>query len=222
MSLLVGPHDGRPALVQGRPLEEATAAMILVHGRGASAGSIVELRRVLDHPEFAYFAPEAANNSWYPHSFLAPLHRNEPGLSSGLQTIGDLVTRASDHGIQPHRIVIGGFSQGACLASEFVARNPRRYGGLLIFSGGLIGPAVTAAEYPGSLEGTPAFLGCSDRDAHIPLERVEESAAVLTGMGAAVVKQIYPNMGHTIIKDEIDRARQIVTKLPTPETERPL
>ena len=139
--------------------------MILVHGRGATAQSILELGQALDHPDFAYMAPQAADNTWYPYSFLSPLQRNEPGLSSGLEVIGGLVERAIDAGIEPDRIVIGGFSQGAWLAAEFVARNARRYGGLLVFSGGLIGPVGTERRYSGSLEGAPVFIGCSDREA---------------------------------------------------------
>lgn len=208
-----GPHQGQEVLMMGKPLEEAGAAMILVHGRGASAEDILELGTYLVQPDFAYLAPRAANNSWYPYSFLAPMNQNEPGLSSGLQMIADLVANIEAGGIPAERIIIGGFSQGACLASEFVVRNARRYGGLLAFSGGLIGPAGTPRDYPGALEGTPVFVGCSDVDFHIPLERVEETAAVLAQMGAAVNKKIYPQMGHTIIQDEIDQASLIVSSL---------
>ena len=184
--------------------------MILVHGRGATAQSILELGQALDHPDFAYMAPQAADNTWYPYSFLSPLQRNEPGLSSGLEVIGGLVERAIDAGIEPDRIVIGGFSQGACLAAEFVARNARRYGGLLVFSGGLIGPVGTERRYSGSLEGAPVFIGCSDRDSHIPLERVAETTEVLTALGASVDERIYPDMGHTVIQDELYHAWKIV------------
>ena len=208
-----GPHQGQPIHTAGRPVEQARAALILVHGRGATARSILELSTVLDHPDVAYLAPQAADHTWYPYSFLAPLQRNEPGLSSGLQAIDDVVSRIEEAGLASERIIIGGFSQGACLAGEYVARHARRYGGLLVFSGGLVGPLGTTHTYPGSLDGTPVFLGCSDRDAHIPLERVEESAAVFTDLGGEVTKKIYPGMGHTIIQDEIDEARQIVRRL---------
>jgi len=191
-------------------MEAAACAVILIHGRGASAESILELKPLLDFPDAVYLAPQASGYTWYPYSFLAPLDRNEPGLSSGLQLITDMVLRLDDTGIPAERVVIGGFSQGACLASEFVARNARRYGGLIVFSGGLIGPLGTNRSYMGSLDGTPVFLGCSDRDPHIPLERVNETADVLTSMGGSVVKQIYPDLGHTIIGDEIDHARQII------------
>ena len=205
-----GPHQGQQVVNSGKPLAEAQAAMILVHGRGATAVSILELANELHHPEFAYLAPQAADNTWYPYSFLAPMTQNEPGLSSGLQAIGELVDQVAAAGIPADRLVLAGFSQGACLASEFVARDARRYGGLLAFSGGLIGPPGTPRDYDGSLAGTPVFLGCSDVDFHIPLERVVETAAVFTKLGANVNKQIYPNMGHTIVQDEIDHANQIM------------
>jgi predicted esterase len=205
-----GPHQGQPVYFAGKPLAEAQAAMILVHGRGATAVSILELADELYHPEFAYLAPQAAGNTWYPYSFLAPLAQNEPGLSSGLQVIGDLVEQIEAAGVAADKIVLAGFSQGACLASEFVARQAQRYGGLLAFSGGLIGPPGTPRDYDGSLAGTPVFLGCSDVDFHIPLDRVEETAVILTSLGAEVNKQIYPGMGHTIVQDEIDQANRIV------------
>ena len=205
-----GPHQGQQFFTSGKPVAEAQAAMILLHGRGATAVSILELADELYHPEFAYLAPQAAGNTWYPYSFLAPMAQNEPGLSSGLQAIADLISQIEDAGIPAERIVLAGFSQGACLASEFVARHARRYGGLLAFSGGLIGPPGTPRDYDGSLTGTPVFLGCSDVDFHIPLERVEETAVTLTNLGANVNKQIYPNMGHTIVQDEINQANRIV------------
>lgn len=207
------PHQGQPLLQLGKPLNEAKAAMILVHGRGATAQSILELSGVLPHPEMAYLAPQAAGNTWYPFSFLAPMPQNQPGLDSGLQAVADAVAQVEAAGIPTDKIIIGGFSQGACLASEFVARNARRYGGLLVFSGGLIGSPGTPRNYDGSLDGTPVFIGCSDVDFHIPVERVEETAVTLTNLGAIVNKKIYPNMGHTIIQDEIDEAQKIVSGL---------
>ncbi|MCB9008882.1 MAG: dienelactone hydrolase family protein [Ardenticatenaceae bacterium] len=208
-----GPHQEQPLLQQGKPLHEAQAAMILVHGRGATAQSILELAAVLPHPEMAYLAPQAAGNTWYPYSFLAPMPQNQPGLDSGLQAVAEAVAKVEAAGIPAEKIIIGGFSQGACLASEFVARNARRYGGLLVFSGGLIGPPGTPRNYDGSLAGTPVFIGCSDVDFHIPVERVEETAVTLTHLGAVVNKKIYPNMGHTIIQDEIDQALKIVNSV---------
>lgn len=208
-----GPHQGQRVAVAGVALAEATAAMILVHGRGASAENILELADLLPHPQMAYLAPQAADYTWYPYSFLAPLAQNQPNLDSALQVLADLVAEIEAAGIPAARIVLGGFSQGACLASEFAARHARRYGGLLIFSGGVIGPPGTPCDYDGSLDGTPVFIGCSDRDMHIPKERVDETAVVLESLGAAVTKKIYPNMGHTIIQDEIDQAQQIVAQI---------
>ncbi len=213
MSNTTNPHQGQPLLRQGRPLQQAKTAMILVHGRGATAVSILELAEVLPHPEMAYLAPQAQGNTWYPQSFLALMPQNEPWLSSALQALADAVATVEAAGIPAERLILGGFSQGACLASEFVARNARRYGGLLVFSGGLIGPPGTPRNYDGSLDGTPVFIGCSDVDFHIPVERVAETAVTLTHLGASVNKKIYPNMGHTIIQDEIDQAQQIVNNL---------
>jgi predicted esterase len=208
-----GPHQGQEILTNGKPLSEANAALILIHGRGASAYDIMELGLLLGGDQFALLAPQAANNTWYPFSFLAPLANNEPYLSSALQAVSDLVTQVEAAGIPASRIILAGFSQGACLASEFVARNARRYGGLLLFSGGLIGPPGTPRDYAGSLEGMPVFIGCSDVDFHIPLERVHETTEVLTALGAQVNEKIYPDMGHTIIQDELDQAQQIVEQL---------
>jgi predicted esterase len=202
--------QGQELLTAGKALEEAQSAMILIHGRGASAYDILELGYYLAPPDMAQLAPQAANSTWYPYSFLSPLAQNEPDLSSALQVVTDLVAQVEEAGIPAEKIIIGGFSQGACLASEFAARNARRYGGLLIFSGGLIGPPGTTRTYNGSLAGTPIFIGCSDVDFHIPLQRVEETAEVLTDLGGAVTKKIYSNMGHTIIQDEIDQAHEIV------------
>ncbi len=154
-----GVHQGQPVYTAGKALTEAKGALILVHGRGATAQSILALGNELAHPDLAYLAPQAAGNTWYPHSFLMPLAQNEPYLSSALQRIGEVVAQIEAAGIQTERIILGGFSQGACLASEFVARNARRYGGLLVFSGGLIGPPGTPRDYAGSLADTPIFLG---------------------------------------------------------------
>jgi predicted esterase len=205
-----GPHQGQKLYSAGKPLAEAGAAMILAHGRGATAPSILDLAQLLHHEDLAYLAPQASGNTWYPYSFLYPIEKNEPGLSSGLQAIADVLAQVEVAGIPAEKVIISGFSQGACLASEFVARNARRYGGLLVFSGGLIGPPGTPRTYPGSLDGTPVFVGCSTADFHIPEERVHESAAVFEKMGAEVTKRLYPNMGHTIVQDEIDEAQKIV------------
>lgn len=200
-------------LAAGRPLGEATAAVILVHGRGATAEDILGLGRELGRPDLACLAPQAEGYSWYPYSFLAPLERNEPGLSSGLSLIGHLVARLEGEGIAPERTVLLGFSQGACLTLEYAARNARRYGGLVGLSGGLIGPPGTPREYQGSFDGTPVFLGCSDRDPHIPLARVKETTQVLSRMGAEVAERIYPGMGHTVVEDELERVRSLLSQL---------
>jgi len=211
-------HQSQSIAHTGQPLDQAQAALILLHGRGATAPSILLLAEELFHPAYAYVAPQAANNTWYPYTFLAPMQQNEPWLSSALARVGEVVATIEAAGIPAERIVLGGFSQGACLASEFMARNARRYGGLLAFSGGLIGPPGAPRAYAGSLDGTPVFMGCSDVDAHIPKERVEETAVVLEQMGAQVAMRLYPGMGHTINADEIDQARALLQNVLTPQT----
>jgi len=207
---VLDPHAGQPVLTAGKPLAEASGALILIHGRGATAESILELADYLPHPELAYLAPQAADYTWYPYSFLLPIARNEPYLSSALARVAAVVAQVEAAGIPPARIVLGGFSQGACLASEYVARHAQRYGGLLVFSGGLIGPEGAPRDYDGTLAGTPVFVGCSDVDPHIPIERVRETADVLTRLGARVDSRVYPRMGHTINQDEIDAAAALV------------
>ncbi len=199
----VEPHQGQAILTAGEPLEKARAAMIMVHGRGATAESILELTADFKQPGFVYIAPQAAGYSWYPNSFLAPIASNEPGLSSGLAVIADLLERLAQAGIAPEQTILLGFSQGACLSLEYAARNARRYGGLVGLSGGLIGPDDTPRDYPGSLAGTPVFLGCSDVDFHIPKERVLLTAQVLQDLGGNMTTRLYPQMGHTINRDEI-------------------
>lgn len=208
-----GQHQKQPVLTAGEPLERARAAMILVHGRGATAHDILSLSADLHQPGFAYLAPQAEDSSWYPHSFLAPLASNEPGLSSGLATITALCDQLASAGLGPERIILLGFSQGACLVLEWVARNARRYGGVAGLSGGLIGPDDTPRTYSGSLEGTPIFLGCSDQDFHIPRKRVELSSEVFQRMGAQVTLRLYPHMGHTVNQDEVQQVQHIMRKL---------
>ena len=194
----------------GRPLSEAAGAVILLHGRGGSADDILGLAGEFDLPELAYVAPEAEGRAWYPYSFLAPIQQNEPWLTKSLETVSQTVDDVVRAGISRERIVIAGFSQGACLATEFVARNAARFGGLLAFTGGLIGPPGTEFCYSGSLAGTPAFLGAGDPDPHVPWQRVQESAAVLTKLGAQVVLKRYPGMGHTVSRDEIVEAKRLI------------
>jgi predicted esterase len=208
-----GPHQNQPVFAAGKSLDQAQAALVLIHGRGATARSILTLAEELDHPEFVYLAPQAADNTWYPFSFLAPITDNEPGISSGLAAIGALVDTIVAAGIPQERILLCGFSQGACLVLEFVARNARRYGGLLGYSGGLIGPDGALRDYAGSLGGTPLFLGCSDVDFHIPKARVELTAGVFERLGGRVTMRLYPGMGHTINQDEIDFGRTMIASL---------
>lgn len=205
------PHGGQPFLFAGAKLGEAKAAMILVHGRGADAGDILGLAEYFGRPDFAYVAPEAAGHTWYPNRFLVPVEQNEPYLSSALGVLTTLVEDIGKAGIGAERLFLLGFSQGACLSLEFAARNPRRYGGVIALSGGLIGATVEASRYPGSLDGTPVFLGCSDVDPHIPLARVKESSAVMTALGAAVTERIYPGMGHTVTGDEVEEIRKMLS-----------
>lgn len=188
--------------------------MLLIHGRGASAEDILGLTHEFTLPEdLIAIAPQASGSVWYPQRFIAPLEMNEPYLSSALQRISELVNSLGNNGIPAEKIVIGGFSQGACLATEFVLRNPRRWGGLLAYSGGYIGPMGVDREPVGSLDNTPVLLGCSDIDPHIPLSRVEETARLLAATGAQVNKRIYPGMGHTINLDEIEQAQAILSVL---------
>ena len=207
---LDGPHQKNQPVRAGEEIENAKGAIIMIHGRGATAESILTLANELDASGFHLAAPQATGFQWYPNSFLAPTERNEPGLSSGLQAIFDIMADLESKGISKEKMILLGFSQGACLASEFVARHPARYGGLIAFSGGLIGDELNPDNYSGSLENTPAFFGCSDVDAHIPEERVHESADILEKLNAAVTKTIYPNMGHTINRDELQEAEKIL------------
>jgi phospholipase/carboxylesterase len=201
------PHADQPVLHYGPPIAQARRVAIFIHGRGASAEDILGLAPELGTDDVAYLAPQAAGHTWYPHSFLSPILQNEPGITSALAVVARLVEST---GLGSERVVILGFSQGACLALEFAARNPRRYGAVVALSGGLIGPPGTPRDYPGSMENTPVFIGCSDIDAHIPVERIRESAEVFRRMGAVVDERIYPGMGHTINEDELIAVRALV------------
>lgn len=209
-----GPHQGQPVRTAGRPLDQARAAMVMVHGRGATANSILTLAAELNHPDFAYLAPQASGNTWYPNSFLAPIPNNEPGISSGMQAIQDILDRIEQAGIPAERTMLLGFSQGACLSLEFAARHARRYGGIACLSGGLIGPDGTPRDYPGSLDRTPVFLGCSDVDFHIPAERVEFSGEAMRDLNGEVTVRLYRGMGHTVNEDEIAQVQTIMDGLP--------
>ena len=204
------PHAGQPILRAGAAPDAARAAMIMIHGRNAGPANILDLVPVLDRPEFLYVAPAAAGGTWYPLSFLAPREKNEPGISSGLAVIESLVADLMKV-FASRQIMLLGFSQGACLTSEFAIRHPRRYGGVMVLSGGLIGPPGTSwDDVTASLDGTPVFLGCSDVDPHIPAERVLESEAVFRRLGAAVTRKLYPGMGHTVIGDEIEQVQRVM------------
>lgn len=198
-----------PVLEAGEKLGKARAAMILAHGRGATAEDIMTVAAELMHPGFAYLAPQASGNAWYPNPFTAPIEMNEPYLSSALQVLETLLARVEET-VPAERVILLGFSQGACLTLEFAARHARRYGGVVGLSGGLIGPDGTPRDYPGDFEDTPAFLGCSDVDPHIRKDRVVEAADVFTRMGAQVTLRLYPGMGHTVSQDEIESVREIV------------
>jgi predicted esterase len=211
-----GLHQDVPVRRAGRALEDAQTAMIMLHGRGATAEDILALAHELHQDSFAYLAPQAANFTWYPYSFLAPLERNEPWLSSALDLIASILDKIVQTGIPQDRIILLGFSQGACLVLEYAARNPGKYGGLVGFSGGLIGPPGIQWGYSGSLQGTPVFLGCSDVDPHIPKQRILETAGALRKMDAQVEVQLYPSLAHTVNTDEIARARQIMQDLLPP------
>jgi predicted esterase len=210
----VDPHAGQPVLRYGPSPSEARVSVILLHGRGDSAEGILGLAHSFEPTDVAYLAPQAMGYTWYPYSFLAPLEQNEPHLSSALRVVGSLVTGLCRQGVPPERIVIMGFSQGACLSLESAVRHPRKYAGVVALSGALIGPAGTPRNYQGSFGGMPIFVGCSDIDAHIPLERVEESADVFSRMGADVDKRIYLGMGHTINADELTAVNALLERTP--------
>jgi predicted esterase len=207
-------HDRQQVIRGGAPLPEARAVLLLLHGRGASAEDIYSLGEAAaaDSPEVALIAPQAAGNSWYPQRFLAPVARNEPYLSSALGVIANLVAEASENRIRFDRIVIAGFSQGACLALEFACRHPRRYGGIVGLSGAVIGAPGSIRRTTGSLDATPVYLGCDENDAHIPLESVEESAATLAKLGAQVTKTIFKGLGHTVNAEEIGVLKGLVER----------
>lgn len=208
-----GMHRGMPVHRAGAPLAEAKAAMILLHGRGAAPRDILLLAQEWPAVGVAYLAPQAANSTWYPNRFIAPVATNEPWLSSALGAVGDVLQLVAGAGIAPERTMLLGFSQGGCLALEYAARHPQRYGAVVGLSAGLIENGDQPRAYSGSLGGTPVFLGCSDVDFHIALERVERSAAVLAQLGGEVDKRIYPNLGHTVNEDELAAVHQLIDRV---------
>lgn len=206
-----GLHQGQPVLHAGTSLGEAQAAVIMLHGRGATAEGILSLSAEFSRPSFAFLAPRAANNQWYPQRFMMPVATNEPYLSSALGLVDTLVNQVVAAGIPTRKIMLLGFSQGACLGLEYAARNPQRYGGVVGLSGGLIGDVLPV--YGGSMQGTPVFLGCSDQDFHIPSSRVVESSDVFRALGAEVTVRLYPNMGHTVNDAELSTVSQMMASL---------
>jgi predicted esterase len=210
-----GPHRNARVLTGGTPLDQARAAMVLLHGRGASADDILPLGLELAPESWCFLAPQASGGTWYPETFLAPRSRNEPWLSSALAAVDAVVAQVFAAGIGAERAVIAGFSQGACLTLDYAARHPRRYGAILAFTGGLIGAPGEAlgGDPQGDLGGAPVFIGCSDGDPHVPVARVNESTALLRARGANVTEVVYPGLGHTINADELRRGRALVEEI---------
>ncbi len=208
------PHQNQPVAVTGKPLNEAQFAMIMIHGRGASAQSILGLSKEFENTDdFVFLAPQASDHTWYPYSFLAPRDQNQPGIDSGLRVISEIIQKLNDQGIANDHIFLLGFSQGACLASEYAVRNPDKYGGVIALSGGIIGDSITLSEYSGDLKNTPIFMGCSDVDAHIPVERLDVTEEVFNKLGASVQKKIYPGMGHLVNEDEIQHIQDLINSV---------
>lgn len=208
-----GPHQNQKTVTRGPAAGEAEMAMLLIHGRGASAESMLTLADEFNRKGVHYRALQAKRHTWYPRSFLSPKEMNQPGISSGLQAIHDQITLLNEQGIATPKMVLLGFSQGACLATEFATRHPQRYGGVVGLSGGLIGDNIDSESYSGSLQETPVFLGCSDRDPHIPQKRVDATEQVFRQLKADVTKQIYKGMGHTVNQDEIDQIRRLLSNM---------
>jgi predicted esterase len=207
---LTDPHARGPVATAGPPPRDARLALLLIHGRGATAHGMLSLYEALGLPTIHAVAPQAVGNTWYPHSFLAPLESNQPFLDSALRRIESILDELLAAGLEAQRVALLGFSQGACLVSEFVARQPRRYGAVMALSGGLIGPPGTPRNYSGDLAGTPVFLGAADPDPHVPFARVQETQQVLDRMGGAVEIRRYPGMPHTINDDELDACRKLL------------
>lgn len=202
--------NSKNLIMAGKAVSEAGKALVMLHGRGADARDIISLAEYLKVRDFALLAPEAEKNSWYPYSFLAPQRQNEPWLSSALEMLKNLVVGLIDSGIKQEEIYLLGFSQGACLTLEFAARNAKRYGGVIAFTGGLIGDRIRSENYQGDFMNTPVFIGTSDPDPHVPLERVNSTSEVLRKMNAEVTLKVYKNMGHTISQDEISSANSLI------------
>ena len=197
-------------ITAGKKIGDAKKALIMLHGRGGNPRDILSLAEYLNVNDFALLAPEATSNTWYPFSFLAPPSQNEPWLSSALNLVKEIVDELSGKGVRYENIYLLGFSQGACLTLEFAARNARRYGGIVAFTGGMIGDRIYSENYKGDFDKTPVFIGSSDPDSHVPVQRVAETTAILKAMNADVMQKIYPGMGHTISQDEIDTVNEMI------------
>lgn len=213
MAGAIAPHAGQRVVTMGAPLGEGRVVVIAVHGRGATPANILDLAPAIGNERVTFLAPAALGGSWYPKGFMAPIGENEPGISSAISVVHGLIDEAVAHGVPTECIVLMGFSQGACLASTAAQRRPARYGGVLVYSGGLIGPPGVSWSADGDFAGSPIFLGCSDVDGHIPAERVRESAAHLERMSAAVTLRLYPGMGHAINDEEIAVGRDLLAEL---------
>lgn len=196
----------------GKSLQEANKVLIMIHGRGADARDILGIASHLNVQEYALFAPEATNNTWYPYSFMAQPQQNEPWLSSALNLLKETVHGAMEQGISANNIYFLGFSQGACLALEFVARNAERYGGVVALTGGLIGDKIDPDNYSGNFGGTPIFMGTGNPDPHVPIQRVRESANILEKMNAEVHLKVYDGKAHSVSQDEIEEANRLIFK----------
>ena len=208
-------HRGQPIVTAGSPLERATIAMIMLHGRGASASDILSLADEFRNTDVAYLAPQAAGSTWYPNRFSAPVESNEPWLSSALGVVADALSLVATAGIPLERTLLLGFSQGACLALEYVARNPKPYGGVAGLSGALIENGDKPRHYQGTVNGAPVFLGCSTTDSHVPKERVERSAEIFRSLGAEVTLRLYPNLEHVVNSDEVEFVRGMIANVQT-------
>jgi phospholipase/carboxylesterase len=200
----------RNILEAGLRIEEAKKAIILIHGRGGDARGMVDLKEYLPLENFAILAPQATNNTWYPYSFMAPVSANEPWLSSAIETVHALIDEVINSGISPENIYLAGFSQGACLTLESAARKAQRYGGIIAFTGGLIGESIDPKNYQGDFAGTPILISSGDPDPHVPVSRVHESETILKSMGAVVNVKLYPGRQHTITSPEVQDAATLI------------
>jgi phospholipase/carboxylesterase len=199
-------------ITSGLPVQQAGKAIVMLHGRGATAADIISLQRVLKLDDMAIFAPQANGNTWYPYSFMAPVEQNQPALDAALALVGEVVSEIEAAGVPADQIYFAGFSQGACLTLEYTARNARRYGGIIAFTGGLVGQELAIGNYKGDFGQTPVFISTGNPDPHVPVSRVNESVAVLKGMNASVNEVIYPGRPHTILQEEIQLVNNTILK----------